>query len=317
MRKITTALLFAAASTSTLAQSMEANFTGPLVTPNAAALPPGIVVIEPYLIYNESHASYDTHGSRHSEHPGAHQWLQVVPITIGVAPRFNVELVAGAAHNVSGKSHSDGVQPGDTSVLLQYMLLAPRTDGTGPAISATYSHIFPTGKYQRLGDNPLNATGSGASTDRLALLGQQLFWLSNGHPLRLRGQLAWGPTLSRVNLHDVSSYGTPGGFRGWAKPGMSWGSSVSAEYGLDGHWVLAMDITWDHQRGTTLRGSPCRPDELFTDQRTPSHWVYSAAPAIEYNFNDSVGLIVGTQVSFAGHRSSAFWAPQAALNVAF
>lgn len=300
------------------ADTREANFTGPLVTPNASALPTGLVAVEPYFIYAESHANYDAQGHRHDDKPGSHQWMLIAPITVGVAPRFNIQLTGGAAYNVSGSNHSDGNHLADTTLTFQYMFIAPKEDGSGPAVSASYAHVFPTGKYDRLGTNPLNATGTGASIDRLALFAQQLFWLDNGHPLRLRAQLAWNPAPARVYLDGMSAHGTTEVFQGWVKPGAALGVTAAVEYGLDRHWVLAADLAWSHQRSGTLQGVDCWPDGNQTvAQRKPVNWSYSMAPAVEYNINENFGVIAGAQLSLAGHRSAAYVTPQVAVNMVF
>ncbi|AIF48442.1 hypothetical protein [Dyella japonica] len=300
------------------AGTQEANFTGPLITPNASALPAGMVLAEPYFIYSESHANYDAQGDRHDDRPGSHQWLLLVPVTLGVTRRFNVQLTGGIAYNVSGGYHSDGARLADTTLTFQYMFVAPRGDGTGPAVSASYAHVFPTGKYDRLGDNPLNATGTGASVDRLAVFAQQLFWLDNGHPLRLRAQWAWSPAPARVYLDGMSAHGTSKVFQGWVKPGSTLGITAAVEYGLSQHWALATDLTWSHQRSGMLQGTDCWPDAYQSvEQRKPVSWSYSIAPAIEYNINGNFGIIAGAQMSFAGHRSASYVTPQIAVNMVF
>lgn len=300
------------------AGTQEANFTGPLITPNASALPAGVVLVEPYFIYSESHANYDAQGNRHSDHPGAHQWLWLVPVTVGLTHRLNVQLTAGTAYNVSGSYHSDGAHLADTTLTLQYMFVAPAADGSGPAVSASYAHVFPTGKYNRLGNNPLNATGTGASVDRISLFAQQMFWLGNGHPLRVRGQVAWSPEPPRIYLDGVSAHGTSEVFQGWVKPGSSLGITAAVEYGLDRHWAIATDLTWSHQRSGTLLGTNCWPDGYQNvERRNPVNWTYSIAPAVEYNVNGNFGIIAGAQISLAGHRSAAYVTPQIAVNMVF
>ncbi len=318
LRKSVVTLFFCFAATAAAAEP-EYNFTGPLVTPNASALPGGMVLVEPYLIYTESHADYDNTGDRHDARPGSHQWLLLVPATVGITDRLNAQLTAGTAYNVSGKEHSDGTRLTDTSLMLQYMIVAPRADGTGPAVSLSATHVFPTGKYDKLGDNPLNGTGSGASSNRIALFAQQKFWLPNDHPLRVRALIAWGPSPSTVRIDGVSSHGTPPGFQGTAAMGTSMGVSAAVEYGIDRHWALAADLAWDHRNGTHLQGTVCPTPAACSnlDQRNGPNWTYSVSPAVEYNFNASVGLIVGAQLSFAGHNASSYWAPQAALNMVF
>ncbi|WP_445147327.1 hypothetical protein [Dyella sp. Tek66A03] len=319
IRKVGSTMLVLCTASGTIAETRKANFTGPLVTPNASAIPSAMAVIEPYLIYTESHALYDDQGNRHANHPGSHQWLLLMPATIGITDRLNGRLIAGSAYNVSGRYHSDGARMTDTSATLQYMFVAPNADGTGPAVSASYTHVFPTGYYDHLGDNPLNGTGTGSSTNRLSVFAQQLFWLANDHPLRLRALLAWAPSPSRVAINGKSTHGTPVHFHGSTKLGASRGATTSLEYGLDRHWVLAADLTWDHQGGTRVDGQQCLPTEACRSlaQHHPPRWNYSVAPAVEYNFNSSIGLIVGAQISIAGHNSPADYAPQAALSMAF
>jgi hypothetical protein len=277
------------------------------------------MVLEPYLIYSESHALYDSRGERFTDRPGTHQWLLVVPFSVGITDRITAQLIPGMTYNVSGRNHSDGARKTDTGLTLQYMLAAPKERSSGPALSLSVTHNFTTGKYSRLGDNPLNGTGSGASSNRIAFLGQQLFWLSNNHPLRLRTQIAWGPSPSRVRLHGTSSHGTTRGFLGAASMGTSMGVSTGLEYGLTRQWVLAADLGWNHGNGTHLRGHQCQTDGSCAgvDRHDGPGWTYSVAPAVEYNFSGSLGLIVGAQWSVRGHNASTYWEPQAALNMVF
>jgi len=300
------------------AGTREANFTGPLITPNASALPQGLVAIEPYFVYSETHANYDAQGDRHDNRPGSHQRLLLVPITMGVFPRFNVQLTTGTAYNVSDRAHSDGAHLADTALTFQYMFLAPKADGTGPAISASYTHVFPSGKYDRLQSNPLNATGTGASIDRFALFAQQLFWLDNGHPLRLRAQMAWSPAPARIYLDGMSAHGTSDTFQGWVRPGAALGATAAVEYGLDQHWGLAVDLAWSHQRSGMLHGMDCSPNgNQHIEQRKPVNWSYSVAPAVEYNVNGNLGIIAGAEIGFAGHQRAAYVTPQVAVNMVF
>lgn len=301
------------------ADEAAANFTGPLVTPNAAALSAGTGNFESYLIHTESHAYYDLDGTRHTQHPGSHQWLMLLQFNYGITDRFSAELDLGSAYNVSGRQHSDGARQTDTKVKLQYMLIAPGADGNGTAVSASYAHTFPTGRYDRLGDNPLNGTGNGASSNQLAIFAQHRLVLDNGHTMRLRGLLGWGPSPNRVSIDGTSAHGTSSDFLGSARLGRTLSISTAAEYALSAHWALAMDLTWDHQRGSRIRGWQCPSSGSCEAVEHPgsSQWTYSVAPAIEYNFNSDIGVIAGAQLSFAGHNSAAYVAPQIALNVGF
>jgi hypothetical protein len=117
----------------------------------------------------------------------------------------------------------------------------------------------------------------------------------------------------------MSVYGTPPNFHGHAALGQAISLSTSFEYSIDQHWVLAMDLSWGHEDGTHLRGfqSCASGNDVAIDRDDPSHWIYSVAPAVQYNFNDRFGLIAGAQISVAGHNSAAFATPQVAFNMVF
>jgi hypothetical protein len=295
------------------------NFTGPLLTPNAAALPKGMLSIEPYLFFAESDSFYDAHGDRHAIASGSQQRQMLVPASYGITDRLTGFLTFGASHTSSDGHRSTGAQITDTTVKLQYMLQAPSADGVRPAISVAFSHGFATGPYDRLDANPLNGAGSGAVEDTFSLSMQGISWLPNGRPLRWRTYLAWTPSPPRIVIDGMSVYGTPHSFHGNAALGQTFDLSTSFEYSIDQHWVLAMELHWDHEGGSQLRGFQRNTSDSYVaiDRDDLSCWIYSVAPAVEYNFNDRFGLIAGAQISVAGHNSAYFATPQVALNMVF
>ena len=54
-----------------------------------------------------------------------------------------------------------------------------------------------------------------------------------------------------------------------------------------------------------------------TTSKNPAGIAFSVAPAVEYNFSGSVGLIVGVQFSVAGRYTGSYVAPQIALSASF
>ncbi|WP_430390410.1 hypothetical protein [Dyella sp. 20L07] len=247
------------------------------------------------------------------------QWQLLVPATFGVTDRLNVMLTAGAAHASSDGHRSNDGAITDTQLRAQYMWLAPDADGTRPAISVAYTHRFPTGAYDRLHTNPLNGMGDGASVNTLSLFTQKYFWLLNDRPLRWRTSLSWSPAPSRVGLNGMSVYGTEAGFHGYAQLGRHIDVSTSLEYSIDRHWALSADLAWDHAGQVHVLGlqpGTVQVEEIVRDT-SHSSWVYSVAPAVQYNFTPDVGLIAGAQISFAGHANRAFVDPQVALNMTF
>jgi hypothetical protein len=296
------------------------NFTGPLLTPNAQTIPQGMLVVEPYLMQYKSDSYYDSQGNEQTSRPGVRQWQTLVPIFYGVTDRFQVQATVGGAHAMSGGSSTSGWGITDTTLGAQYLLLAPGADKKGPAVSLNYSHRFPTGKYDQLNENPLNALGNGAHVDTFSLLAQQYVWLPNGRPLRFRAAVSYSLPPSGVDVKGANAYAScaPSDFRGNVRLGNAFGISTSVEYSINPQWALAMDLAYNRTGSSILKGGAGSGDSAtFLENRNPSRHVYSLAPAVEYNFNDRFGLIAGVQFSFAGRNNDSFMTPMAAFNMVF
>jgi hypothetical protein len=106
-------------------------------------------------------------------------------------------------------------------------------------------------------------------------------------------------------------YGTGAAFRGDARPGDVFLVNPAGEYSLTQHWVLALDLTYSHAGSTAVVGAngtvPVRSTFGASD-------AFGVAPAVEYNFNASIGVIVGTRVIPAGHNTVASVTPVLAIN---
>jgi hypothetical protein len=295
----------------------ESAFTGPLLTPDAEVLSQGKIAIEPYLIFGDTHAAYDTRGHRHARPPASRQWLLSLPATFGVTDRLNAQLTVGTVHNSSGGERSQGERFTDTTLMLQYMLLSPGVDGMQPAISVAYTHTFPTGSFDHLDANLLNGSGGGASVHSFSTFIRLSFGLPNDHTLRWYTQFCWSPAPARIAIQGMSVYDTPSGFRGFEHPGRAISTGTALEYDINLRWAIAMELTWDHQRGAHLRGTQYFPDgaPIPMERDDASHWVYSVTPAIEYKISEKIGLLAGAQISIAGRRNDGFVNPQIALNV--
>jgi hypothetical protein len=320
LKHTTFALLFASIGWCAQASAADAdiNFTGPLLTPNPSVAPKGTWVIEPYLMYYKSADSYDGRGDSHPKTNSVRQWQTLVPIFYSVTDRFQVQASFGAAHAMSGGMRTSGWGATDTSIGGQYLLLAHDEQRKTPAVSVSYTHRFPTGAYDELNENPLNATGNGAHVDTFSLLAQQYVWLPNGRPLRFRASMSYSLPPSRVDVKGTSAYGTPQDFRGGIRLGNSFGISTAVEYSINSNWALAMDLAYNRTSASQLSGLQGEGENISTfARRDPAQNVYSLAPAVEYNFNDRFGLIAGVQFSFAGRNNDAFMTPMAAFNMVF
>jgi hypothetical protein len=141
--------------------------------------------------------------------------------------------------------------------------------------------------------------------------------MPNGRILRTRFNVTQ-TFVDNADLSDVSVYGTQQGFRGRAKPGDSFLAIAAAEYSVTRNWVLAMDVQYQRDArtdvaGTILNGS-LQSDLHFL---LPSRRAISVAPAIEYNFNSQVGVIVGAIWTVSGRNVDANIIPVVALNMVY
>ncbi|SEV91225.1 hypothetical protein [Luteibacter sp. 329MFSha] len=298
-----------------IAADREANFTGPLVTPAVNSMPAGMVNIEPYLIHTNTRGSYTNAGDRKERDPTVRQWQLAVPMSYALTDTSFVQLTLNASRTSGDGLHTDGMRMGDTSVRFQQRLRAPDADGGGLVLAIAAAQRLPTGAYHHLDTNPLNGTGNGAMRTTLAFGAQQLHWLDDGHALRWRAQLAWSPSPGRINVRDGSVYGTSRGFRGYARLGQAWNASVAAEYVLDPRWVLVGEAIWNRSGAVDVVGATAEGPR--TARRLAPSQEFSLAPAVEYHFSPTVGLIGGVQFTVAGRNTADYVAPQVALNMVF
>lgn len=291
----------------------EVRFTGPLVS-SSPPLPKGLLNVEPYLINTQVVGTYDANGNRHDVDGVPDSWTLAVPMAYGVTDRLNLGATfrAGLASTLSG---SRSWQMGDTGVSMSY-LLASR-DAHNAALTFALKQNLPTGRHDRLARHNLaEATGSGAATTRIALYGQAYFLPEQN--LRGRINVSWRVPGSHAPLDSESAYGTPAGFDGRVELGAASEASLGLEYSLNPRWVLATDLVYEQDRGARLRGTiPSGSGAVAFDRALPSSWRASVAPAVEYHWNDRIGLIAGAFVSFDGRNSAAVFSPQIALNMVF
>jgi hypothetical protein len=172
---------------------------------------------------------------------------------------------------------------------------------------------LPTGKYDRLGTRLSDGLGAGAYTTSLAVHSQYYFWMPNGRILRTRLNVAYAMSDS-VDVADASVYGTSTGFRGHANPGDTFSLYSAWEYSVTRNWVLALDVFYQHDQSTRIRGE--QAGAPFAAE-SGSAWRLGLAPALEYNFTSRVGVIFGARWFAAGRNTSASVTPVAAINMVY
>jgi hypothetical protein len=278
----------------------EAWWTGPMLANNASTLPRGHFLVEPYL-YDEI--------SPHTSGLGSLTYIEY-----GLANRFTIGLIPTFGYNKSSDGPSStGVGVGDVTVLAQYRLTQFHEHHKLPTISFMVQETFPSGKYDQLGARPSNGLGAGAYTTTLALNSQSYFWMPNGRILRMR--LNATQSLSTyANVAGVSVYDTLTGFQGHAKPGPSTFVDAAWEYSLTRNWVLALDATYRHTNNTRITGQDPAQSPPNIQLNSGSSDAIGFAPALEYNWKPTIGVLIGTRIIALGHNTPTTITPAVAIN---
>ena len=307
------ALLARAAHAEEFRQSLaDAWWTGPLLAPSAATLPQGHALIEPYLFDVISNARFDQDGKRHAQ-SNDHEFGSLTYMLYGLSDRVTVGLIPRFFYEVPAQGEaSSAVGAGDLQVQAQYGLTRFDAARGIPALALVVNETLPTGRYEHLARGS-DGFGAGAYTTQLSLYSQDYFWMPNGRILRARLDLTYALSSS-VNLEDQSVYGTPYGFRGSASPGDGWTVDAAAEYSLTRSWVLALDVVYQYNASTAVRGSVA--GENFQADSGSSYYV-AFAPAVEYNWSARAGVILGVRIINIGRNTTASVTPAVAINLVF
>jgi hypothetical protein len=291
----------------------EAWWTGPMLAASPGPLPKGHMLIEPYLFDVISNGHFDASGNRHTG-PYEHDIGSLTYLLYGVTDRLTAGMIPRFAYNEpAGESNSSGVGFGDLTLQAGYTLTKFSYERRVPTIALVVQETLPTGRYDQL-TRPSDGFGAGAYTTTLAVYSQDYFWMPNGRILRTRLDVSYAISSS-VSVHDVSVYGTPQGFAGHAWPGDSLSVDAAGEYSVTSNWVLALDIVYQHSDSTRVSGSA--PQSPVLEAESGTSWSLGFAPAIEYNWNSRVGLLLGVRIIDIGRNTTASVTPAIALNMVF
>lgn len=298
----------------------QAWWTGPLLAPNASTLPQGHWLLEPYLYDVITYGHFDPNGTLRSAGAahdiGNQSYIEyglVNGLTLGLIPRLGF-------HESSAGQGSSGFTVGDITLQAAYGLTQFRQGSWIPSTSLVIGETFPSGKYDQLDGRTDGALGSGAYSTTVSLYSQTYLWMPNGRILRTRLDLSY--QVSRwASVHGMSVYGTSEGFNGRVHPGQSFVADLAFEYSITQQWVLATDFNWEHDGNTRLVGGYAQAltsalPPYFVQESGSDDLLY-LAPAVEYNWSGSMGVIAGARIAAAGRNISATVTPVAAINMYF
>jgi hypothetical protein len=295
----------------------DAWWTGPMTAASAAMLPQGHLLVEPYLYDVVTTGRFDGNG-RWEPAPGEHDLGSLTYLLYGLTDRITVGMIPRLGVNQpEGQPSSSGT--GDTTLQVGYGLTRFHVGGWVPDVSVVLDETLPTGRYDRLA-HLSEGFGAGSYTTAVAIYSQDYFWAPNGRIVRTRLDLTYSVS-STVILRDQSVYGTLPGFQGEARPGDSLTADAAAEYSLTQNWVLAMDIIYQHGAATRVTGTQTSTivgTAAISDYTADSgsSYLIGFAPAVEYNWNGSVGILIGVRIFDIGRNVTATVTPVIAVNLA-
>ena len=271
-----------------------ARWTGPMLASNAETLPKGHFYTEPYFFDVIS-------GGKHNPgSTGFYQYGLLEGFTVGVQPNF-----AFGTREPNRK-----LTLGDFKLLSQLRLTHFTPEHRIPTVAILVQELLPTGKHDRL-DPSEDGHGSGSFATEIGVNVQHYFLLKNDRLLRARINVLksfphGGDVLGR------SVYGTEPGFRGHAEPGSRTTLIGAVEYSLTREWVLAIDVIRESTSKTTLEGRYESGPPVT--QAFPSSWYVGFAPAVEYNWSDTSGALLGVWVIPKGHNTPSSVTPAIAYS---
>jgi hypothetical protein len=292
--------------------------TGPLLCPSYSVVSKGGYNVEPYFFAITSYAEYDKNWSK-KKIDKIKQAYNYTLIQLGLTDRFNVSF-SPQFYYQSHRNHT-AANIGDLILESYFLALEEDTQGALPGITLGFKANVPLGRYRNLSPDGFvsEAIGGGSWRPTVAFtIGKQIH-LSDIHFLVARAFFGW-QLKNSFPASGFHAYGGGYGTIGTLTMGTQYTTIVSFEYSFSRHGAFACDLQWQHSNKITFKGE----DGYINFDRTikasngvPSSEQLSLAPALEYNFNQSVGLIAGCWFTLAGRNALAFFCPTIALNIEY
>jgi hypothetical protein len=268
-------------------------YAGPLLTPSARCVPPGMFNLQPYWFYSRIDSQYNAQGTKQRTASTTQNQVNVVFQT-GLINRVDIEMLFGAQATRTRGVSATSFQ--DISLFLGGQIL--EEDHYRPAVKGLIGTFLPTGRYRNL--NPAKfgtqASGAGAYYLNMGLVASKVVWWLTTNPFQVRFSFQYF-IPSNVHVKGFHAYGGGFGTDGHEHVGNKIKAYTSFEYSLTKRWVFAMDTVYDYENKSTFEGNPgIAQDGSVAINDVPSAYTLSLAPAIEYNATANLGFLLGGEV---------------------
>lgn len=277
--------------------------TGPLLAPSGNVVPLGHINIEPYVFCSYYTGIYGLNWHS-NERPLFSSYALNVPIQFGIAPRVDFSLTPTAFLNLTQGKHAWGF--GDLVAALGLQILK---EGTWyPSIKLALQELFPTGKYKNLDPSLLFADGMGGGSyvSTVGIVFGKFLVVRKTHDMTVRFTAAYS-VPSSVALRGLSYYGGAPNTKGTYYPSQLATLDLGLEYAFTKNWALALDVLYNYATRSKFFGKNggllvSTVGGILSEVSSQ----ISLAPAIEYNWSQSFGMIAGAWFTIAGRNANVF-----------
>ncbi len=282
-------------------------FTGPLLAPAGKTIPKGHFNFEPYGFYTEYAA------------PPTFKNVEVNPV-ISVGINSFMDFQASVPYDYSWLHEQHGRGIGDFSLGLGFQALIQKKGNFLPDLRIVLQETLPTGRFENLSPIKMGTdqTGIGAYQSVISFNFQRLFTVGKKHYLRSRVSLA-GVFASSVHVEGFNTFGGDEATMGIVHPGNVYSADVAAEFTLTQNWVAVMEALYLHGNSTgfTANIGGITPSGAAGAVGGKGGDSASLAPAIEYNFTPTLGVIGGVWFTVTGPHAAKFISSAIAINYYF
>lgn len=304
-------------------QAIKPWFTGPILATSGNIVPAGHFGTQPYIFGITRTAFYDNDWKSQSIET-IWSLLFKTPVWIGLTSW--ADLMISPVWMWNYRNGQSQWTLGDWAAQIDIQLYQDTLPHKNwlPSIKISIRETFPTGKYQKLNPHKLGTDGGGrgAYTTSFSLNASKIFHFSGFRFLGLRGNFLYAiPTKTHVK--GFNNYG--GGFNtdGTVSPEKYFIATFAFEYSFLRNWAVCCDFQGVFASKTTFKGYPgiipdkdgrFNPTGVPASNEAKASIQYSAAPGLEYNFSENLGLLAGVWFTFAGKNSSRFTTGVLSLN---
>lgn len=329
-----------------IAFAYEPWFTGPLIALSGEVEPIGHGYVAGEFQDITSRGIFDT-THRFIPSPRYSSDWGLFIFTYGIAKNMDAGVLVSYYRNQNLGQSRSGV--GDTLATLGFQLAEQGEQKWRPSVRFTIQETLPSGRFDNL--NPaLYGTDVGGGGSYLTIASFNFELLSHYGEQYIKTHLCTGLMYaSPVYIQGVSAYGGAPDTTGTVTPGNALLVDLAAEYSMTQHWVSVMEAFFYAQQPATFHGhlgeARHRSPIAFDARRHLSRAVgrivalnllpsirnidggnslgnasvmqVILAPAIEYNFTSTMGVIGGVWILPQGKNTNAFFSSLISLVVSW